>query len=134
MSSLTFSGPSQLHSPQTKSLAIPAPGRKPNFDDVAGIALTAALCNLSVCVLCLTQGMLGCWMRRLGDFSVPITLLDVLNTNRATLADWEVFLSGGSYDVIVLHGARVELQADRLSVGYVKALVDAVPSGLVMVA
>jgi hypothetical protein len=54
MSSLTFSGPSQLHSPQTKSLAIPAPGRKPNFDDVAGIALTAALCNLSVCVLCLT--------------------------------------------------------------------------------
>jgi hypothetical protein len=123
MSSLTFSGPSQLHSPQTKSLAIPAPGRKPNFDDVAGIALTAALCNLSVCVLCLTQGMLGCWMRRLGDFSVPISYSSV-----------ECRLSGGSYDVIVLHGARVELQADRLSVGYVKALVDAVPSGLVMVA
>jgi hypothetical protein len=101
---------------------------------VAGIALTAALCNLSVCVLCLTQGMLERWMRRLDEFSAPITLLDVLNTNPATLADWEAFLSGGSYDVVVLHGAQVELQANRLSVGYVKALVDAVPSGLVIVA
>jgi hypothetical protein len=88
----------------------------------------------SVCVLCLTQELLERWMRELEQLSAPITLLDVLNTNRATLADWKEMLGSHAYDVTVLHGACAELRAGRLSVGYVKVLVDAVPSGLVMVA
>lgn len=119
----------------TKSLAIPAPGSRPRFEQVAAIALMAAeICGQSVCVLCLTQETLQRWICRLEKFSAPVTLLDVLNTNRATLADWKTLLSQQSYDVTILHGVHYELQADRLSVGYVKELVDAVPSGLVVVA
>ncbi len=120
--------------PPSKTLIVPARGKHPTFDEVTGIALTGALCGLSVCVLCLTQEMLERWMRRLDECSVPITLLDVLNTNRATLTDWQALLTSQPYDVTVLHGVQSELQANRLSVGYVKSLVDAVPSGMVIVA
>jgi hypothetical protein len=119
----------------TKPLAIPAPGSRPRFEEVTAIALMAAeICDQSVCVLCLTQETLQSWIRRLEEFSAPVILLDVLNTNRATLADWKALLSEQSYDVTILHDAQSELQANRLSVGYVKELVDAVPSGLVVVA
>lgn len=119
----------------TKTLAVPSPGREPNFEEVAGIALMgAAICGQSVCVLCLTQQILERWTCYLEESSMPVTLLDVLNTNRATLADWTKFLSGQTYDITVLHGVQSELRADHLSVCYVTALVDAVPSGLVVVA
>jgi hypothetical protein len=119
----------------TKQLVVPAPGRRPTFEEVTGIALMgAAICGQSVCVLCLTQHMLERWACHLEELSTPVTHLDVLNTNRATLADWTQFLSGQTYDITILHGAQSELRADRLSVRYVKALVDAVPSGLVVVA
>jgi hypothetical protein len=124
------------HPPQaTKSLAIPTPGSRPRFEHVAAIALMAAeICGQSVCVLCLTQETLQKWICRLEKDSAQVTLLDVLNTNRATLADWKTLLRQQAYDVTILHGVHHELQADRLSVGYVKELVDAVPSGLVVVA
>lgn len=119
----------------TKALVIPIPGRQPTFEEVADIAIASAVvCGQSVCVLCLTQDVLERWTCRLEELTAPVTLLDVLNTNRATLADWEDFLSSQTSDITVLHGARSELQANRLSAGYVKALVDAIPSGLVMVA
>jgi hypothetical protein len=88
----------------------------------------------SVCVLCLTEELLEGWISELEDLSAPITLLDVLNANRATLVDWEELLGSHAYDVTVLHGACTELRAGRLSAGYVKVLMDAVPSGLVIVA
>ncbi len=118
-----------------KYLAIPAPGKRPVFEEIAGIALASALvCKQSVCVLCLTQEVLKRWSLRLEEFFAPVTVLDVLNTNCATLVDWEDFLRGYAYDVTILHGARSELRANNLSIGYIKALVDAVPSGLVIVA
>jgi hypothetical protein len=94
----------------------------------------ATICGQSVCVLCLTQELLERWMCQLEDLPAPITLLDVVDTNRATLADWKELLSRDTHDVTVLHGAYPEIKAKRLSVGYVKALVDAVPSGLVIIA
>jgi hypothetical protein len=129
------STPHDILDQAAKSLAIPAPGRNPSFKDVVAIAIMGALCGKqSVCVLCLTRKLLERWMSELEKLSGPITLLDVLNTNRATLADWKKLLSSQAYDVTVLHGACAELRAGRLSGGYVKALVDAVPSGLVLVA
>ena len=117
----------------TKSLAIPAPGQQPSFDDVAGIVLTGALFDLSVCVMCFTQAGLDRWTRRLEEDHPSVTLLDILNTNRATLADWKEFLRTQAYDITVLYGTKPELEANRLSADYVKALVEAVPEGLVMV-
>lgn len=126
---------SEIATQATKSLAIPAPGKRPSFEEVAAVALMGAtICGQSVCVLCLTQELLERWICKLEVLSAPVTLLDVVNTNRATLEDWKELLSSHAYDVTVLHGTCRELQANHLSVGYVKALVDAVPSGLVIVA
>ena len=89
------------HTPTTKSLAVPAPGRKPTFDEVANIALvSAANCDQSVCVICLSQEVLECWMCRLLEFPAPVTRLDMLNTNRATLNDWKAFLSNQTYALL----------------------------------
>ena len=119
----------------TKSLAIPTPGIEPSFQEVATIAVMGAtFCGQSVCVLCLTQEFLERWMCQLAGHAASITLLDVLNTNRATLRDWTELLGSHDYDITVLHGACSELRARRISVGYIRALIDAVPSGLVMVA
>ncbi|GAB4538451.1 MAG: hypothetical protein Kow0063_26280 [Anaerolineae bacterium] len=119
----------------TKSLAIPAPGKRPGFDQVAAIALMGAItCSQSVCVLCLTQELLERWLRRLEELPAPVTLLDVTGNNRATLKDWQELLGHHACDVTILHGACDELRVNRLSVGYVRALVEAVPSGLVVIA
>jgi hypothetical protein len=115
-----------------KSLAVPAPGASPTFDNVADIALTAASFEQAICVMCLTQELLKRWMLKLNASDASVASLDTFDANRATLADWEAFLSAQSYDIVVLHGVRAELQARRLSVSYVKSLMDAIPSGLVM--
>jgi hypothetical protein len=39
------------------------------------------------------QELLEGWMCQLVELSVPITLLDVMNTNRATQADWKELLN-----------------------------------------
>ena len=118
----------------SKSLAIPAQTEPPSFEEVSAIALMGAtICGQAVCVLCLTQELLERWVCQLEELPAPITLLDVVDTNRATLADWKELLSRDTHDVTVLHGAYPELKAKRLSVGYVMALVDAVPSGLVII-
>lgn len=70
---------------------------------------------------------------RLEDLSHPVTLLDVLDTTRATLEDWQTGLSAQTCDITVLHGVQSELSANRISASYVTALVHAIPSGLVVV-
>lgn len=121
------------HPVPTKVLAIPTSGKQPTFDEVVDIALTGAFCGLSVCVMCLTEEMLERWGSRREDFFHPVTLLDVQNANRATLEDWQTFLSAQTHDITVLHGVRSELSANRVSATYVTVLVDAIPSGLVVV-
>ncbi len=121
------------HPVPTKVLAIPTSGKQSAFDEVVDIALTGAFCGLSVCVMCLTEEMLERWSSRLEDLSHPVTLLDVLDTNRAILEDWQTFLSAQTRDITVLHGVQSELSANRISASYVTALVDAIPSGLVVV-
>ncbi len=118
----------------TKSLIVPAPGRQPTFDNVTNIVFLGMLCDLSVCVICLSEESWQCWQGWREKCQGSVTLMDLFNINQAVLADWETFLGSHPYDMIVLDGARVELQADRISVGYVTTLVEAVPSGMVMVA
>ena len=120
----------------TKSLIIPAKGKQPTFNEVANIVLTGAMCEMSVAVFCLTQELLSTWACRLeqSNFTVSLPHLELLDLNHATLPDWQAFLGSQSYDMTVLHGAQAELRANQLSVEYVKALIDAAPSELVMVA
>jgi hypothetical protein len=122
-----------MFSRSKKSLAVPVNGRVPSFEEVTGIIKLAVGFDLSVCVLCLNQPVLERWIDWSEEQTEPITLLDILNNNQATLSDWKDFLRNQSYDLTVLAGVKTELEAKRLSAGYVEALVKAVPSGLVMV-
>lgn len=125
----------RLASPQPiKSLALPIRGRNPSFAEVSGIALTGALLGMSVCVICLTESALAEWQKRLEEKSSLPASLHVLDAHRATLTDWEGFLRGSMYDMVVLQGAGGGLQEGWLSPGYVKALVEAIPRGLILVA
>jgi hypothetical protein len=114
-----------------KTFAIPNLGRQPSFEEIVDIALTAASFNQSVCVLCWGQVLHERWTHHLDSFS-PSASLDVLDASHATLAEWKVLLGDSPYDIIVMHGVQAACQAERLSINYATALVDAVPSGLVV--
>jgi len=118
----------------TKTLALPTTENQRTFEEIAGMILMDALLGSSVCVVCLTDELLARWLKRLDGYDVPITLLDALNSNWATLTDWRAFLGGQPHDVTLLHGVMAEMKANRLSLGYVKHLVEAVPAGLVVIA
>ncbi len=120
--------------PPEKMLALPRPGAVHTFNDIANLVWVNILWHKSVAVLCLTQEILDLWLDWLERFPAELPSLDVLDLDRASLDDWQVFLSRQSYDLTVLHGVYIELAAGRLSVGYVKALVDAAPAGVVVLA
>lgn len=120
--------------PPEKMLALPRPGKVHTFDDIANLVWVNVLWHKSVAVLCLTHETLDLWLDWLERFPAELPALEVLDLDTATLGDWQLFLSRQSYDLTVLHGVYTELAADRLSVGYVKALVDAAPAGVVVLA
>lgn len=120
----------------TKTLAIPGKGISPRFDDVFAIALTGVQFDLSVGVLCLSQEMLERWMCRLEEVAekFPAATPELLDSDAATLEDWEAYLGKQTYSITVLSGAREELQNCRISVDYIKTLVDAAPVGTIVLA
>ena len=115
-----------------KRFAIPNLGWQPSFEEVADIALTAASFNQSVCVLCWSQALQERWMYYLDNFSASVPLLAVLDANQATLVECKVLLGDCPDDIIVMHGVQAACQSERLSIKYATALIDAVPSGLVV--
>jgi hypothetical protein len=126
--------PGVVSRPPGKSLAIPTQGRHHTFDEIADLVLTNSLCGSSVEVLCLTQELLESWLHWLEQFPATAMLPEVLNANQATLGDWREYLGGQHYDITIFHGHWAELRANRLSVDYVTGLVNAVPTGMVVLA
>ncbi len=118
----------------SKSLAVPNSGRPPTFNQVATVVLSGVQCRMPTGVLCLTQQAMAEWLDWPALLAPSIAAFDLLDLNEAPLTDWQPFLSRQSYGLTVLHGACLELATGRLSVHYVMALVNAVPSGLVVVA
>lgn len=123
-----------LSTPPAKRLALPRPGKSPTFDDLANLVWVSTLWKMPVGILCLTQESLDLWLGWLERFPAGLPALDVLDINQATLTDWQAFLRDQSYDVTLLHGAYAELQANRLSMFYVTALVNAAPNGVIVLA
>lgn len=117
-----------------RHLAIPIPGRTHTFEEIARVARVNALCGCTVCVLCLNEEIYATWLCWTEEWPASLTLLDVLDSNRATLRDWQRYLRSQPHNMTILHGACAELQAGRVAVSYVAALVDAVPSGIIVVA
>jgi hypothetical protein len=104
------------------------------FDDIANLVWVNVLWHRSAAVLCLSQEVLDFWLHWLERFPAELPALEVLDLDRATLSDWQSFLSRQAYDLTVLHGACAELAADRISAHYVGRLVEAVPGGVVVLA
>ncbi len=123
-----------VSTPPEKMLALPRSGKVHTFNDIANLVWVNVLWHKSVAVLCLTQEILNLWQEWLERFPAELPSLEVFDLDSAALSDWQFFLSRQSYDLTVLHGVYTELAADRLSVGYVKALVDAAPAGVVVLA
>ncbi|NJN95563.1 MAG: hypothetical protein HC875_16365 [Anaerolineales bacterium] len=126
--------PLSLTTSPAKRLALPRPGKLPTFDDLVNLVWVSILWEMPVGILCLTQESLDLWTGWLERFPAGLPALDVLDINQATLADWQAFLRDQSYDVTLLHGASAELQANRLSIPYVMALVNAAPDGVIVLA
>ena len=127
--------PYEQKQPKRKWLALPTSGQPPGFDQVANLAAISLVYRLPVCVLCLTQEALDGWRQWSSDqLPAAVVGLDVLDTNQATLDDWQEFLSRQTYDLTVLGGAYAELQQGQVSVGYVTALVKAISGGVVVLA
>ncbi len=126
--------PQPVPTPPAKMLALPRPGNSPAFNDMANLVWVNTLWNMSVGVLCLTQESLDLWTGWLERFPGGLPSLDVLDINQATLEDWRDFLPRQAYDLTILHGAYAELQAGRLAAGYIAALVQAAPAGVVVLA
>ncbi len=120
--------------PPTKQLALPCSNASITFEAVANLAWVNILWDKSVGVLCLTEESLAQWTGWLERFPDELPAFDLLDLDQATLADWQKFLSGQAYDLVILHGAYIDLQAGRLSIRYLAGLIDAVPAGVVVVA
>jgi len=130
---ITGSRPS-IHKHPQKSVMLPSSDKHPSFEEVASIALTGALFGQTVSVICLSHGMLVRWMQRLAKTGIAIASLELFDITCTTLAEWKILLGSQPYDITVFHGVEPELRARRLTVGHLRALVEAVPSGLVLVA
>lgn len=117
-----------------KSLALPTGSQPPTLDEVVQTILAGVMCHLSVGVLCLAHLALDEWLDWPGRLLPSLARFDILDCDQATLSDWQTFLSSQSYDLIVLHGACAEMQAGQLAAHYVTALIDAVPSGVIVIA
>jgi hypothetical protein len=126
-----FSTQSLSTSP-AKKLVLPRSNKLPTFDDMANLVWVSTLWDMSVGILCLTQESLDLWTGWLERFPAGLPLLAVLDVNQATLEDWQAFLRRQSYDITLLYGAYAELQASRLSVPYINALVNTAPDGFIV--
>jgi hypothetical protein len=134
-----------LHAPYTdrrsgdqasprRQIAVPAPGSIPSFDGVFSLALTSALLDGTVLVICMTEQVLTSWRRRLQQHARPVEGLALLDGRYAWSANWRAFFHSRAYDVTVLHGIRSGLQDQSLPLSYAERLVDAVPAGLIVLA
>jgi len=115
-------------------IAVPAPGRVPSFDGVFSLAVTSALFDQEVLVICMTEQVLTSWRLRLQQRARPVEGLALLDGRYAWSANWRAFFYSRAYDVTVLHGVHSALQDQSLPLSYTERLVDAVPAGLIVLA
>lgn len=115
-------------------IAVPTAGSAPSFDNVYTLAVTGALLDQEVLVVCMTDEMLAGWRRRLRERSWPLEGLTLLDGQFGWSVNWRAFFCYRSYDITVMHGIHVALKEQRISPSYAGRLVNAVPSGLLVLA
>lgn len=115
-------------------IAVPANGSSPNFDNVYTLAVTGALLDQEVLVVCLTDETLTGWRRRLQARRQPLEGLALVDGQFGWSADWRAFFSSKAYDITVMHGIYAALKEQNIPISYARRLVDAVPRGLIVLA
>lgn len=120
--------------PPRRQIAVPAPGTSPSFDGVFSLAVTSALLDQTVLVICMTEQILTGWQRKLQERARPVDGLELLNGQYAWSANWYAFFCRKAYDVTVLHGMRSALQDQSLPLSYARRLLDAVSARLIVLA
>jgi len=117
-----------MKSDRGKILAMARQNKQLSVDEIVDIARLGVMFDLSIGVLCWAESLQAAWVGLSKDIPSP----DVLDIDRATLTEWQAYLSSCSYDILVLHGARAAQQTGQLSAKYAEALVTSVPKGLVV--
>ena len=117
-----------------RQIAVHCPGHVPSFDDVFGLALTAAQIGQRVVALCMREHIFRDWQRRLDECALSVPRFDLLDAYSASPTDWAEFLAHQAYDIIIFHGIRSALASHNLPLSHAKRLVDAISAGLIVLA
>ncbi len=117
-----------------RQVAVPAAGVVPGFDNVFSLALTAALFDQAVLVICMTDEAMMGWQQRLAERGRPVEGLTLLDGRFAWSVNWRAFFRMKCYDITVLHGIHAALADQTVPRSYADRLVDAVPAGLIVLA
>lgn len=118
----------------TRRIAVPADDSPPSFDNVFSLALTSALFDQAVLVICMTEEILTDWRRRLQERARPVDGLALVDGRFGWSADWRAFFHTRSDDVTVLHGIHSALADQSIPRSYADRLVNAVTSDLIILA
>lgn len=122
-----------MNSQESRSLYI-AQGRQPSFCDMANIAFSSLLFDLSVGVFCWTEALYHRWLERLEKCPPRsrVEILDLFDTNRMTLLEFETTLETQKYDLVILHGFQAAYNLDQLSEDYVNSVFRAILSDMII--
>lgn len=115
-------------------IAAPENGKVPGFENVYALAVTSALFDQSVLVICLTEELLTDWRRRLQERTRPLDGLTLVDGRFGWSANWRIFFQHRSYDVTVIHGIHAALKEENIPISYAKRLLGSIPSGLIVLA
>ncbi len=129
----------QKRTTDPKTLASAGENNKPLFESAVMAATTALICDLSVQVICLSREQLNRWqevfdLAEAEEFPVPEQRPKIHDLNRATLSEWKATLGQQRADLTVLAGFHAAKRRSEISAAYANALVNAVPSGMVVMA
>lgn len=111
-----------------KTIAIPALGQQPAFQEIAEIMQVGAACDLSICILGLTPDIAAQWQAAVQIWPTKV-VPHLLEADIVTLTEWQTLHRTTPYDITLLHG----LEAEHISATYIEALLHAIPAGMVVI-
>ena len=117
-----------MKSKRKKLFTVADKDRRLSFEEVVNIAKMGARFDLAIGVLCWTRSLQTHWQTQ----AEQMPLLEVMDVNKATLLEWQTYLSNHRYDILIFHGAQHAQRAGQLSAKYAERLVDSIPVGLLV--